>query len=244
MRRNPVPPVLLRLDFQAAPAASAVNPATETLETSACTAVRFREVIDYALTQLSGPSGKASQKDLADQLQLAPTMVTRYLTQRAAFDGLRATTVERLASVCGLETGAIYTWVRDGRAAAMAYQQRFSAKPVAFSPLELAEQLVTLLQEQQGLPAAAEARVLAPDHEGLLQALESARAVAPALFDRLVALTKAAQTLERVRAAEDLDQQDWFKLQQLLDEQPQVLQQRYGFAAVAQTVARTAQPCA
>lgn len=240
MRRKPLPPVLLRLDFQA-PAASAVNPATETLETSACTAVRFREVIDYALTQLSGPSGKASQKDLADKLQLAPTMVTRYLTQRAAFDGLRATTIERLASVCGLETGAIYTWVRDGRAAAMAYQQRFSAKPVAFSPLELAEQLVTLLQEQQGVVSMDGTPSPPPDYDGLLQALADARAVAPALFDRLAEITKAAPTLERVRAAEDLNQQDWLTLQQLLDEQPEALQQRYGFA---RTFPRTAQPCA
>lgn len=219
-----------------------MNPATEAPEAGDCTAIRFREVIDYALTQLGGPSGRASQKDLADQLQLAPTMVTRYLTQRAAFDGLRATTIERLASVCGLETGAIYTWVRDGRAAAMAYQQRFSAKPVAFSPLELAEQLATLLQRQaSSQEQAAAAAPLQPDYDGLLQALEDARAVAPALFDRLLEITKAAPTRLRVEAAEELTQQDWLKLQQLLDEQPEVLQQRYGFV---RTSPRTAQPCA
>lgn len=204
-------------------------------------ALRFREVVDYALSRLGGPAGKASQRELAEQLELAPTMVTRYLTQRAAFDGLRAATIERLAVVCQLEPGAIYAWIRGGRAAAMAYQQRFSSRPVAFSPLELAEQLVALLREQQGASSADQDRAPAPDYDGLLQALADARAVAPALFDRLAEITKAAPTLERVRAAEDLNQQDWLTLQQLLDEQPEILQQRHGFV---RTFPRTAQPCA
>lgn len=236
-------PVLLPLDFLPRSEEARVDTEGQVLSGEDLTAQRFREVIDYALVQRGGPGGRASQRDLAEQLGIAATMVTRYLTHRAAFDGLRATTVERLALACNLEVGAIYAWIRDGRAAAMAYQQRLQSEPVAFSPLDLAERLAALLRQQAVDPADSPLPPT-PDYDCLRLALDDARAVAPALFDRLVALTKAAQTLERVRAVEELDQQDWLRLQQLLDEQPLVLQQRYGFAAVAQTAARTAQPCA
>jgi transcriptional regulator with XRE-family HTH domain len=201
-------------------------------------ATRFGEIINFALRRLGHGEGRASQRDLAAAIGVAPTMVGRYRAAAADFEALRAVTVERLAAACGLEVGALFAWIREGREAAMAYQQRISHEPVAFEPIDLARQLVALLEQDEPLTALERQ----PDYGALQRDLADARAIAPALFDRLVQMTAAAPSLEKVEAAAELDDQDWLKLQQLLDAEPAELQERYGFAG--RISSRTPQHCA
>lgn len=209
-------------------------------DAAALAATRFGEIINYALRHLGGADGPASQRELAARIGVAGTMVGRYRGAAADFEGLRAVTVERLAAACDLEVGTLFTWIREGRAAAMAYQQRISSDPVAFEPIDLARQLVQLLEPRPNTTAALPAPDPQPDWDALRRDLRDARAVAPSLFDRLVLISDAAPALEKVEAAAELDEQDWIRLQPLLDAEAAALQERYGFG---QSASRTRLRC-
>jgi len=204
-------------------------------------AARFAEIVRHAQRVLGGSGGRASQRDLAVNLGIAPTMTGRYLAGNVDFRNLRAITIEKLAAATQLEPGALFAWIRDGREAAMDYQQLMCQEPVAFAAVDLARKLVTLLEEdpepgyKSGLPQSE------PDYGALQQDIQDQRDVAPALFDRLVAMASAEETLEKVAVPSPLDESDWLKLQQLLDLPAQQLQQRYGFA---RAVSRTQPPIA
>jgi transcriptional regulator with XRE-family HTH domain len=198
--------------------------------------LRFAEIVRYAQKVLGGASGRASQRDLAAALGLAPTMVGRYLSANADFHHLRAITIERLAAAAQLEPGALFVWIREGRSAAMAYQQLMQQQPVAFEPIDLARQLVAMLDSgDPAVPAGAVEPM--KDYGALQQDIADQRAVAPAMFDRLVAMADAAATLEKVNGSAALLHSDWLKLQQLLDAPAPELMQRYGF--VGHEAART-----
>jgi transcriptional regulator with XRE-family HTH domain len=194
--------------------------------------LRFAEIVRYAQKVLGGASGRASQRDLAAALGLAPTMVGRYLSANADFHHLRAITIERLAAAAQLEPGALFVWIREGRSAAMAYQQLMQQQPVAFEPIDLARQLVAMLDSgDPAVPAGAVEPM--EDYGALQQDIADQRAVAPAMFDRLVAMADAAATVEKVNGSAALLHSDWLKLQQLLDAPALELMQRYGFAGHA-----------
>ncbi|MCE2838628.1 MAG: helix-turn-helix transcriptional regulator [Cyanobium sp. 49614_E6] len=199
-------------------------------------AARLAEIVRYAQRVLGGSGAKASQRDLAAALGIAPTMVGRYLTN-TDFRNLRAVTIERLAAVTQLEPGALFVWIRDGREAAIAYQQLMQQEPVVFAPVDLARRLVSLLEESDAESAVHSVqREPEPDYRALQHDINDQRAVAPAMFDRLAAMLGAEQVLERIENAAPLEEGDWLKLQQLLDLPALQLQQRYGFArAVSRT---------
>jgi transcriptional regulator with XRE-family HTH domain len=192
---------------------------------------RFAEIVRYAQRVLGGSGTKASQRDLAAALGIAPTMTGRYLTGNVDFRNLRAITIEKLAAATQLEPGALFVWIRDGREAAMAYQQMMQQEPVAFEAVDLARKLVTLLEDSD--PPRPGQLVPEPDYRALQHDIQDQREVAPAMFDRLVAMVGAASVLEGVAVAAPLEEGDWLKLQQLLDLPAAQLQQRYGFARAA-----------
>jgi hypothetical protein len=206
-------------------------------EASEQRSVRLAEIVRYAQTVMGGGRGRASQRDLAAALEIAPTMTSRYLAGNADFHNLRAVTIERLAAAAQLEPGALFVWMREGRQAAMAYQQLMQQSPVAFEPIDLARQLVAML-EDDGRSAVDPQQLLEPaaDYGALSRDIADQRAVAPALFDRLAQMLNAIPVIERVSAEAPLSDQDWLTLQELLDAPAAQLQQRYGFG---RTVSRT-----
>ena len=190
--------------------------------------MRLAEIVRYAQKQLGGDaSQRASQRALSEKLGIAPTMIGRYLTNNVCFNNIRAETVRALADAAGLNVGTLYTWMEHGRDAAMAYEQRLNAEPVAFEPIDLAKQLVRILEEAP--PAAADAAAEPPaiDSNGLMALLEEARREGPRLFDRMVRAMAAEAMLQRLAIGE-LEPDDWLVLAQLLEQTPRRLQERYG----------------
>lgn len=202
-------------------------------EVSEDRSIRFAEIVRYAQKVMGGGRGRASQRDLAAALEIAPTMTSRYLAGNADFHNLRAVTIERLAAVAQLEPGALFVWMRQGRQAAMAYQQLMQQSPVAFEPVDLARQLVAMLEED--VSAVVPPQLVEPtaDYEGLARDIADLRAVAPALFDRLAQMLQGAPVLERIEAAEPLSEADWLTLQELMDAPAAELRLRYRFGRAA-----------
>ena len=109
---------------------------------------RFAEIVIYAQEVLgSKEDRRASQRALSQTLGVAATMIGRYKSGLCDWQNLRAQTIEALAAAAQLEVGTLFIWIKDGKAAAMAYQRQASSAPRAFAPVDLARELVQMLEQ-------------------------------------------------------------------------------------------------
>ena len=199
----------------------------------------FQELLHYCREVLGHGNRLATQRELAEALDIAATMAGRYIGGGTDFYNLRAVTVQRMAAAAGLDVGTVYLWVEHGRQVAMQHQERLSQRPLRFTALDYVREAAALLEQQQ---SAVEPESLSPgpDYTALQQALDERRGpegdARTGLFDTLVEHVGASAALQRIAAAQPLEDDDWLKLQPLLGVPAAELQQCYGFA---QTAART-----
>lgn len=200
---------------------------------------KFQELLHYCREVLGRGTRLATQRELAEALDIAATMAGRYIGGGTEFNNLRAVTVQRIAAAAGLDVGTVYLWVEQGRQAAMLHQERLDQRPLRFTALDYVREAAALLEQQQP-EGRLEPEPFVPDYAALQQALEERRGpegdARAGLFDTLVDHVGAGPVLQRIAAAETLEDDDWLKLQPLLGVPAAELQQCYGFA---QTVART-----
>lgn len=182
----------------------------------------FLDLLHHCRRVLGDHRRLASKRELSDALNVAPGMAGRYVSGETDFYGLRAVTVEQLAKACGLDVGTVFRWVREGRQAAMAHEALLRQEPVAFTALDHVRAAAALLQRQDSAVDADEEgeQPLGTDFQGLTLALAGRRgqegAAMASLFDTLVQTIQAVPCLERIQAAQELEEADWFTLQQLL----------------------------
>lgn len=191
---------------------------------------RFTEIISFAQTMCGAEAGeRASLTELAAELRVSPSIVNRYRSGAVHFGNLKAETVRRLAEVCRVQPGTLYVWMRDGRAAAEVYERQVSTGMRTEEPsaLALAEMLVEQLRQQQPLhQAEPELR-----YDMLQAVIEEAAADGGSFWQRLVTLLKAEPVLERVQQHEELSDDDWTTLRQLLATDDPAFIQRFYAAA-------------
>lgn len=188
---------------------------------------RFAEIVSYAQVVLGGQaSGRASQRELAEVLGVAATMVTRYKAGNCDWRGLKASTLEALAKAARLEVGTLFVWINEGRDAAMAYQRRMSAEPRAFRPVDLARELTAMLESQEQIKQ--EPAPEGPDYAGIQNQLQPLQGPA---FDRLVALFDATAAVAAAMEQQPLSDDDWLKLARLVDADPARFRQLYQSAS-------------
>lgn len=184
-------------------------------------ASRLREIVEYALALGNARSGKFSQRDLAVSLNLAPTMVTRYLTGNVDVLGLKFSTIELLASACELTETTLFTWIRSGRSDAMNVEERFHQGLMSHQPIDLARRLLDSLECVHG-PIQRHEDPEVPgvviDYEGLLAQIEAIRERnSERRFRALLEACAAEPAAQKVEAKAGLDPQDWEALGLLLD---------------------------
>lgn len=164
-------------------------------------AERLREIVLFCLERLGGRA-RVSQRKLAQQLGLAPTMVTRYLTGQDPY-ALKVGTLEQLARVAGVDPGTMHAWVQGGRSHGMAYQRRVSGTLDACQPLDLARELVRRLETATNHAQPVDAMEFS---DRLRELLEAEREVAqpPSLYRRLVLLARAEDPVAALERGEAL----------------------------------------
>jgi transcriptional regulator with XRE-family HTH domain len=192
---------------------------------------RFAEIVSYAQVVLGGQaSGRASQRELAEALGVAPTMITRYKSKNCDWRGLKASTLEALAKAARLEVGTLFVWINEGQGAAMAYERRMSAEPKAFRPVDLARELTAMLESQE--QAKQEPAPEGPDYAGIQNQLQPLQGPA---FDRLVALFDATAAVAAAMEQQPLSDDDWLKLARLVDADPARFRQLHSGQSASRT---------
>ena len=115
--------------------------------------IRFAEIIQYAQIVLGGREDRrASQRELSSRLNVAATMIGRYKSGLCDWRNIKASTIEALAKAAQLEVGTLFVWINEGREAALAHERKTSTTPRAFAPVDLARELVAMLETGSGLP--------------------------------------------------------------------------------------------
>lgn len=196
----------------------------------------FLQLLRYCRQVLGGRSRIASKRELSEALNVAPGMAGRYVSGETDFYNLRAVTVELLARACELDVGTAFTWVGQGREAAMAHEERLRREPVTFTALDHVRIAWRLLDQQerdgQAEDGAGSEELLPTDFEGLRQALAARRGpdgeALAGIFDTLVRTIEAAPCLERIGDRLELQEEDWLKLQLLLGLEAAELRARFG----------------
>jgi len=193
---------------------------------------RFAELINYALSKLGAERGTVlgAQNELAKALGLSSTMLHRYKNSGADFDGLKARTVAQLAKAIQLDVSSVYLWVESGREAALAHQRQLTGRPVAFSPVELARELVALLERYgSGLDRPEPPAPLVLRSQPLLELIQAKREPSPELFDQLVAILDVLPLLAQLEAGElsELSEEQWQTLAKLLGRSSEALQAEF-----------------
>jgi transcriptional regulator with XRE-family HTH domain len=179
-------------------------------------AQRFAEVIRHAQKVCrTGTAPRASQRELADRLQVAGTMVTRYISGRVQFENIKTETAQLIADAAGISVGSLYAWIQEGRERAMEVEARVKGQPVAFTPRDLAAKLLELLEQEEGTPPEPE-RLKRRDWSLQKRQLIELEAQSPTLFGRFVATLGAESVLAKLEFGEDLDEVEEEKLQELL----------------------------
>lgn len=164
-------------------------------------AERLREIVLFCLERLGGRA-KVSQRKLAQQLGLAPTMITRYLTGQDPH-ALKVGTLEQLALVAGVDAGAIHAWIHGGRSYAMSYQRRVSDALDACQPLDLARELVRRLETAVDSTRAVDAGEFSDRLRELL-ASEREEIRPLSLYERLLKLSGAEDVVDALERGEAL----------------------------------------
>lgn len=193
---------------------------------------RFADLINYALKRLGAERGAmlGAQNALAQAMGISSTMLHRYRHAGADFDALKARTVYQLAKVLDFDVTTIFLWVDQGRDAALQHQRSISQKPVAFSPVELAQELVRLLQRYgTTLDEAGEALPPQLQCQALMDAVRQKREPSPELFDQFVGILNLAPVLQEIESgtAIGLDEEQWEGLSKLLCRSSSQLQEQY-----------------
>jgi hypothetical protein len=193
---------------------------------------RFAELINYALRRLGAERGAVlgAQNELAASLHISSTMLHRYKTGGADFDALKARTVAQLAKVIDFDITSVYIWVESGREAALEHQRLLSQRPVAFSALELARELVRLLERYGS--ALDEPTAPPPPQlqcQALMEFIRQKREPAPELFDELAAILTLTPVLEAIEAGgeQELNEVQWGGLAKLLGRPVSTLQEQF-----------------
>lgn len=186
--------------------------------------------MDYALRVCGSEAGvRTSQRELSRRLLVAPGMIGRYLAGQASFDALRASTIYLLAQAARLHVGTLFVWNREGQEAAMDYEYRLSNgtdSSAGLRPLELAELLVSKLRQQALLQEQA-AATPQMDWAGLDALIAQQQQPSPELFERLVAALGAQEALDAVAQRQELSDQHWTLLRQLLAVEDTAFRQRF-----------------
>jgi len=174
---------------------------------------RFAEICQYAQRALGGDGSRlVTQRELAESLGCAPTMVTRYLHSGADFFSLKSRTIVALARACRLEPGTLFVWIEHGREKAMEYQRCLGASPMA-SSLDLAEELLSRMREE----AKAKVATNGPDYDGLIAFINQERQQGGLFFTRLTESLNAEHALAAALESQLLTDEDWEVLARLLD---------------------------
>ena len=161
---------------------------------------RFQEIVRYAMEVNTQSDRRFSQRDLADKLKVAPTMVTRYLQGRVEFWSMKAITLELLAKSCDLDVGSLYVWIQEGRAKALEHQERIESEPSMTRAEDLIKRALVMLENEKKPPGQKPIR-----YPALRKAIRDLRlAVGEAVYERMVRLAGAEQALAAVEAGEDL----------------------------------------
>jgi transcriptional regulator with XRE-family HTH domain len=122
---------------------------SELADTRDVEGLRFAEIVQYAQVILGSKADRrASQRELSERMGVAATMIGRYKSGLCDWRNLKASTIEALANAAQLEVGTLFIWINQGRAAAMEHQRKASDSPKAFEPLDLAKELVGMLETQ------------------------------------------------------------------------------------------------
>lgn len=195
------------------------NPTASALRENLAAVIRFAQ-------ERCGQEGHVgTQRDLAERLDLAPTMIGRYLTHAVDPNQLKLATVRRLAELCGLSLDALVLWLFEGQATPACTNGQRGKGLVDFSATELCAELqqrIAVLEGAGNLPAP----VL--EHEKLLADLAERRRVAgDELFQIAVESLHAESALQRVALHQALSPCDWNVLGKLLSADPEQLKQRY-----------------
>lgn len=166
----------------------------------------FREVIDYALKRLGDGHRLAVNRDLSALLDVSVSMVTRYRSGMDPYT-VGGGVLARLAQAAGISLDGLFIWLQDGAAAAFAFERSRSDVPRAFSELDLARELVAMLERNPAVGIAADRQL--PNYELLEQRLQACRSANPA-FDRLAqALPDGLDALEAVQQRAEITPQQW-----------------------------------
>lgn len=242
---TPAGPTGIRMSYsasgsdEAAQKAAAAPPTQEAIERS----LHFREVIDYALKRLGDGHRLAVNRDLSNLLDVSTSMVTRY---RSGMDPYTVAggVLLRLARAAGLGVDALFIWLEQGSKAAFAFERERSHLPRAFSELDLARELVAMLERNPALGLLSDRP--GPDYGRLERELAQQRQANPA-FERLAqALPQGAEALEAVRQREELKPAQWEALAIMLNDGESEFAARYSLSAadlpVPERSARTAGP--
>jgi hypothetical protein len=106
----------------------------------------FKQLIEYAMERVSVGGQRASQRQLAEKLMLAPGMIRRYLDMETSVEGLKFTTLSQLSRACRLNVGTVFLWIEEGREKAMEHEMSLGGSAPPFGALDLARRLVEILE--------------------------------------------------------------------------------------------------
>lgn len=186
-------------------------PTAEAVKRSA----HFREVIDYALKRLGDGHRLAVNRDLSALLDVSVSMVTRYRNGMDPYT-VGGGVLARLAQAAGISVDGLFIWLQDGSTAAFAFERSRSDVPRAFSELDLARELVAMLERNPAVGVNADRSV--PNYELLERRLQACRSANPA-FDRLAqALPDGLDALDAVQQRADITPQHWEALAIMLSD--------------------------
>lgn len=176
-------------------------------------AQRFADLIRYAQKVLGRGSGeKASQRELADHIRVAGTMVTRYLSGSVDWYNCRTHTAALIAAAAELHVGTVYVWIEEGREMAFRHEALIRSRPAAFRPLDLARELVVMLQQE----STDDEPVL--DYSVVKQKLAAVEAESPRLYGSFVHRIGAEGALAKIEFGQPLSDEEWQKINELLGE--------------------------
>lgn len=198
----------------------------------------FREVVEYALERVSTGGQRASQRQLAERIMCAPGMIRRYLDMETSVEGLKFLTLYSLSKACRLDPGTLFIWIEEGREPAMLHEAALSGTIPPFGALDLARQLVRILeQDDRGGGDLGSDGPAPPSLDPVRLRLSSLEHEVGALYQRMVRLTEAEAAVELVEAVgtlpSSLAAEDWAALGRLLEMEPDQLRGECGLIQAA-----------
>jgi hypothetical protein len=203
----------------------------------------FKQLIEYAMERVAMGGQRASQRQLAEKLMLAPGMIRRYLDMETSVEGLKFTTLSQLARACRLHVGTVFVWIEEGRDQAMTHELSLGGNTPPFGALDLARRLVEILEgrddpggdggEDHGPDVPPP-----PDLTPLRQRTTVFAEEAGDLMGRMVRMVGAGIAMAKLEnselAVDALDPSDWLAMAALLEVDAEALRLECG---VARTVA-------